>query len=152
VAPDTCECAAGWTGYDCSIPICRQTCHHGGNCTLPDTCTCEQGWSGPDCTVAVCAQECNNGGVCVAPDTCKCQQWPTKFEDGRKGGGWPIFRKPNGDPQNTGWTGYDCATPICTQARRFVLNAPPSMPNLTVSLGGHGPDGTLDCDTVRCPM
>ena len=62
VAPDTCQCAEGWTGYDCKTPICSQTCKHNGNCTLPDTCTCEKGWEGHDCSVAVCAQECNNFG------------------------------------------------------------------------------------------
>jgi hypothetical protein len=24
VAPDTCQCASGWTGFDCSIPVCTQ--------------------------------------------------------------------------------------------------------------------------------
>ena len=49
VAPDTCECSPGWSGYDCTVPICEQTCAHNGNCTLPDTCTCEKGWEGHDC-------------------------------------------------------------------------------------------------------
>lgn len=153
VAPDTCECAAGWSGWDCSVPVCSQTCHHGGNCTLPDTCTCERGWTGHDCSRPMCAQECNNGGVCVAPDTCQCRQWPTSFEDGRAHGGRPLFRKPDGEAQLTGWTGYDCATPICVQAEHFLLNvAPGSGVNVTSKLGGHGKDGTLACSSVRCPL
>lgn len=62
-------------------------------------------------------QDCNNGGTCVAPDVCKCAQWDSDFVDGREGGGRPLFRKPNGDPQMTGWTGYDCSVPICVQVR-----------------------------------
>ena len=150
IAPDTCQCAPGWTGFDCSIPVCNQICHHNGNCTHPNTCTCEKGWMGFDCSIAICAQECNNGGKCVAPDTCQCDQWANEFKDGRQYGGRPLFRKPNGDPQETGWTGYDCATPICVQAKRFLLNVDPTN-NGTIKLGGHGKDGQLDCDTVRCP-
>ncbi len=59
------------------------------------------------------------GGVCILPDVCKCKQWYSTSRDGR---GFPMHRKPNGDPQDTGYTGYDCNTPICTQAQRFVLN------------------------------
>ena len=153
VAPNTCRCAEGWTGNDCTVPVCSQDCKHKGNCTLPDTCTCEKGWSGYDCGDAVCAQECNNFGLCVAPDVCQCKQWPNEFYDGYEGGGRPIFRKPNGDAQMTGWTGYDCSTPICVQAAQFTLNE-----NITedgylgrvVDLGGHGKDGRLVCDEVRC--
>jgi len=49
-------------------------------------------------------------------------QWPNTFYDGREGGGRPRFRKPNGDPQMTGWTGYDCSTPICVQHNGFLAN------------------------------
>ena len=48
-----------------------------------------------------------------------CQLWYNEFRDNR---GVPVFQKDNGDPQLTGWTGYDCNTPICVQAERFVLN------------------------------
>lgn len=60
-------------------------------------------------------QDCNNGGICVAPDVCQCSRWDNDFRDGREGGGRPLFRKPDGDPQQTGWTGYDCSVPICVQ-------------------------------------
>lgn len=152
VAPDTCLCAPGWSGFDCTIPLCDQFCHHHGNCTLPNTCTCEKGWTGHDCSIAVCAQNCNNGGECVAPDVCKCVQWDSAWRDGRKEGGWPVFRKPNGDPQNTGWTGYDCATPICVQAERFVLNVESEAAFGYLDLVGHGFQGEAECDTVRCPF
>lgn len=61
------------------------------------------------------SQDCNNGGLCVAPDVCKCARWDNAFRDGREEGGRPMFLKPNGDPQKTGWTGYDCSVPICVQ-------------------------------------
>lgn len=164
VAPNTCVCAPGWEGHDCSLPVCSQTvadvsgavdvflpdtvvradavnlgeadplafppkqgdvvvqlrqCPNRGNCTHPDTCTCEKGWGGADCTVPLCAQECFNGGTCTAPDTCTCVQFPNSIRDLR---GEPYFRRSDGDPQLTGWTGYDCNTPICVQAERWVRN------------------------------
>lgn len=174
VAPNTCACATGWEGYDCTIPICMQTCHHHGNCTLPDICTCEKGWSGFDCSIALCAQECQNGGVCVAPDTCRCQQWANDFRDGQVFGGNPLFQLPGGDPLPTGWTGFDCGTPICVQAQNFRFNLPYTNPGLQFPeentnvdfvggsqvvpgtspmdiipgyyrLGGHGADDLMGC-------
>lgn len=150
VAPDTCECAPGWSGYDCTSPICSQTCFNNGNCTLPDTCTCEIGWMGHDCSIPLCAQECRNGGKCIAPDTCECYREPSKWRDGREGAR-PLYRKPNGDPQDTGYTGYDCSTPICTQAEKFILNVPRNSPDF-VSLRGHGKTGQVPCATERCPF
>ena len=140
-------------GHDCSVPICSKKCIHNGNCTLPDTCTCEKGWTGHDCSIAVCAQECQNGGECLAPDVCRCKQWENEWRDGRAEGGVPIFQDPNGDPQMTGWTGYDCSTPICVQAERFLFNVGSDLflEKVLIPLGGHGKDGLLECDSVRCP-
>jgi hypothetical protein len=134
VAPGKCQCAPGWTGHDCMSPKCTQTCGNNGNCTLPNTCTCEKGWSGHDCSIALCAQECNNRGECVAPDKCKCRQWANLWRDAREAGGRPLFRDPNGSPQMTGWTGYDCSVPICVQAKRFTLNSESG----PTRLGGYG--------------
>jgi hypothetical protein len=145
-APDTCACTQGWTGSDCSVPFCSQACLHHGNCTLPDTCTCEKGWSGSDCSVAICAQECQNGGSCVAPDTCQCAQWANEFRDGRLGGGRPLFRRGNGDPQSTGWTGLDCSVPICVQAQTFLFGVPDATSPGYQVLGGHGGDSLLTCN------
>lgn len=94
-------------------------CANNGNCTHPETCTCAMGWSGPNCTVPLCAQECMHGGTCIAPDTCKCPQWSAQFTDRR---GQPYFKRPDGTSQLTGWTGFDCSTPICVQHERFILN------------------------------
>jgi hypothetical protein len=151
IAPNTCECAPGWTGVDCTKPVCEQACLHNGNCTLPNTCTCERGWTGEDCSVALCAQDCKNGGRCVAPDTCQCARWENTWRDNSVGGGIPLFQKPNGDPQLTGWTGYDCGTPICTQAERFRLNVDlhSSSRSDIVPLGGRN-DAEEECTEVRC--
>ena len=64
-----------------------------------------------------------------------------------------MFQKPNGDPQVTGWTGYDCSTPICVQAETFRLNVDTSssIESAIVSLGGHGKAGDLECPNERCP-
>uniref|UniRef100_K3X6C8 EGF-like domain-containing protein n=1 Tax=Globisporangium ultimum (strain ATCC 200006 / CBS 805.95 / DAOM BR144) TaxID=431595 RepID=K3X6C8_GLOUD len=148
VAPDVCVCATGWTGFDCTTPICAQRCLHNGNCTLPNRCTCERGWTGDDCSIPMCAQECHNGGKCVAPDTCACMTWASTWRDGR---GQAVFKKPNGLPQGTGYTGYDCGTPICVQAERFLLNTERGASDF-VSLRGHGKDGALSCATYRCPQ
>lgn len=158
IAPDTCVCATGWSGNDCSIPLCTQRCLHHGNCTLPNICTCEKGWTGFDCSIALCAQECQNDGVCVAPDTCKCSQWPNIFRDGRLGGGRPLFRQPNGDPQYTGWTGFDCSVPICVQSQTYLFDVGNSSSPGYQILGGHGGDNLLPCTEYegyplpRCPQ
>ena len=160
VAPNTCQCAKGWSGYNCNTPVCDKPCLHGGNCTQPNQCTCEKGWTGPTCLTPLCAQDCMNGGVCIAPDTCRCLQWENAFRDGRLGGGKPLFQDNIGNPLKTGWTGYDCATPVCVQASTFYVNVPGGKndPNF-VALGGHGADNTLSCADPntgalqpRCPM
>lgn len=156
VAPDTCECANGWSGDDCSVPVCSQTCLHGGNCTLPDICTCERGWTGDDCSIPMCAQDCRNGGQCVAPDTCKCKQWASTWTNAR---GTPVFPLPvtsdngsaSGNAMLTGYTGYDCGTPICVQAETFVLNVDSATTRVT-ALRGHGKSNSLACTGYRCPQ
>jgi LCCL domain len=161
MAPNTCKCAEGWEGDDCSVPICWQAtsnvtgdaftpttlirsngvnvgsivnhppplpgdsyvqyrkCPHRGNCTRPNTCTCEKGWKGEDCKIPMCSQECFNGGTCVAPDVCQCVTYPSAFRDKRQ---LAIYAKPDENPQDTGWTGFDCNTPICTQAEKWIVN------------------------------
>ena len=146
IAPGRCLCAPGYTGFDCSVPVCVQPCKNNGNCTAPNLCTCEKGWSGHDCGKPLCAQECANGGECVAPDVCQCSQWWNLWRDAREGGGRPIYRQETGDPQYTGWTGYDCATPICVQAKEFILNVQAGQ-ELT-RLGGRDynyPNNINDC-------
>lgn len=131
ISPDICTCEDGYSGYDCSTPLCRHlqpsgsvsSCLNGGICVSKDNCNCVQttsvlwvvhseaprgvtGWTGTDCSMPMCSQgyydpfctdlpqapggegcyRCANGGNCTAPDVCTCA---------------------------TGWTGYDCKTPVC---------------------------------------
>uniref|UniRef100_A0A7S2SRM0 EGF-like domain-containing protein n=1 Tax=Rhizochromulina marina TaxID=1034831 RepID=A0A7S2SRM0_9STRA len=132
VAPDECTCTDGWSGFDCTVPVCRHLqqpsgaitgCLYGGQCVAPDKCECvttesilwtkhqgaprgTTGFAGSDCSMPMCTQgfydpfctdlpeapggegcyRCANGGNCTAPDTCTCP---------------------------SGWTGYDCRTPVC---------------------------------------
>lgn len=156
IAPDVCRCADGWSGYDCTVPLCDEPCLHNGNCTLPNTCSCEKGWEGERCDIPICAQQCMNGGTCVAPDTCLCYQWPNEFRDARVGGR-PLFMNPKGTPLETGWSGFDCSVPICVQAQYYLGNVDGKDDPGFVSLGGHGGDGTLECErngflSPRCPQ
>ena len=138
VAPDTCECPDGWTGDDCSTPLCRHrnafnvttSCLHRGVCGSRDRCTCVQrpsllhqmhpdvpkvntGYTGTDCSMAICAQG-------FYDPTCKAVPGGAQSVSS---GGEGCYRCANGGnctspdyctcpPQ---WTGFDCRTPICTQ-------------------------------------
>ena len=106
----------------------------------------------------------------MAPDTCQCFQFPNSFRDFREGGGRPKYQKENGDPVSTGWTGFDCSTPICVQAEKFVFNTFKYKPGKENSpdkddlnpkygiFGGHGGDVLLTCvdlggnELPRCPQ
>ena len=45
----TCTCNSGWTGRDCSRPLCHPPCSNGGICSRPDVCACKQGYTGARC-------------------------------------------------------------------------------------------------------
>lgn len=82
----------GWTGTDCSMPMCVQgyfdpfctdlpqapggegcyRCANSGNCTAPDVCTCAKGWTGYDCKTPVCE---------IVADPLTRTQLGTVFED-----------------------------------------------------------------------
>ncbi|KAF4318612.1 hypothetical protein BBO99_00007233 [Phytophthora kernoviae] len=61
---------------------------------------------------------------------------------------------PDGRAQHTGYTGYDCNTPICVQAERFVLNVASRSSSDFRALRGNYDSATAvrDCDTYRCPQ
>jgi hypothetical protein len=119
--PDTCTCVTGWSGYDCTKPLCEGvTCGDREICTGPDSCTCVPGYSGDACADPTCVQSCEHGGVCTAPDTCTCAI------------GWfdancttPVCAQTCGNGANctspdtctcpSEWQGSDCRVPVCSQ-------------------------------------
>lgn len=117
-------------------------CANDGNCTHPNTCTCEKGWTGHDCTVPECAQQCFNNGNCTLPDLCTCFQWENTngqyktdlslYEDNRDERR-PVYRTADGNPQLTGWTGYDCNTRTSV-GRLSAVPYRPSDASLTATL------------------
>ena len=88
LGPDFCQCKEGWTGLDCTKPVCIRSCFSREVCVAPDTCECIPGWTGDDCRQATCVQNCENSGYCSAPDTCTCSH---------------------------GWFDPNCTTPVCEQ-------------------------------------
>ena len=113
-----CTCVPGYTGTDCTTPLCVQDCHHGGYCSAPDTCACPPGWFDANCTTPVCTQTCGNGGNCTGPNICTC-------------------------PDD--WTGVDCRVPVCEQAEwnghdgKLLLQDPGvNTPQNTSRLGVRG--------------
>ncbi|CAM9983282.1 unnamed protein product [Ectocarpus sp. 6 AP-2014] len=88
--PDQCSCPTGWTGLDCSLPLCSDgLCGPRELCVGPEECGCVPGYTGaPSCLDALCVQTCENGGSCGLPDTCNCAD---------------------------GWFGPNCTVPVCSQ-------------------------------------
>jgi hypothetical protein len=115
---DTCTCATGWDGYDCTLPICSSSCSENQLCVAPDTCACAPGFTGADCLEATCVQDCQHGGVCSAPDTCSCAYgwWDANCST-------PVCSQTCGNGANctapdkcscpSDWTGVDCRQPVC---------------------------------------
>eukprot|EP00117_Sycon_ciliatum_P023214 scpid98439/ scgid19799/ Multiple epidermal growth factor-like domains protein 11 len=66
-SPNTCTCAAGWTGSSCQTPECTSACLNGGACTAPYTCTCAAGYTG-----ATCNAVCPAGTYGVGCKPCPC--------------------------------------------------------------------------------
>ncbi len=71
IGPDLCQCSPGWSGIDCTKPMCQELCGPRKLCVAPNTCNCIPGYRGDDCLQASCAQKCKNG-LCSAPDVCTC--------------------------------------------------------------------------------
>lgn len=120
VAPNRCQCFAGWNGtYDCTTPICTKPCLH-GVCAGPNSCDCRgTQYTGAQCEKPICDPPCANGGTCSQPNVCDCStapagwigercQIPVCDEECQNGG---VCSAPNEcSCENTGYVG-----PLCTQ-------------------------------------
>ena len=47
---NTCKCSQGWSGVNCDVASCSQTCQNGGSCSYPNYCQCTDSWGGTDCS------------------------------------------------------------------------------------------------------
>lgn len=77
-----CFCRPGWTGSDCSSPLCPGSfcysdsltlnnscvfCSGNGLCSSLGECKCNSGYTGPDCSEIACINNCSGKGFCF-PD------------------------------------------------------------------------------------
>eukprot|EP00163_Fabomonas_tropica_P014800 TRINITY_DN2690_c0_g1_i15.p1 TRINITY_DN2690_c0_g1~~TRINITY_DN2690_c0_g1_i15.p1 ORF type:complete len:831 (-),score=166.25 TRINITY_DN2690_c0_g1_i15:672-3164(-) len=74
----TCICKAGWTGLDCSMQACPNSCSGNGDCNAETgKCICTQPWKGADCSVrdTGCPSNCTspvNGACNTETGRCTC--------------------------------------------------------------------------------
>ncbi|KAM8872494.1 tenascin-like isoform 1-T1 [Synchiropus picturatus] len=114
---ETCDCVCdpGWTGSNCTEPLCPNNCQGRGRC-LGGKCECHEGFTGEDCSQDGCAADCRPsgrcvGGVCVCSDGFfgdDCSQ--TKCLNncqgrGRCSAGSCVCAEP--------WSGVDCSDLAC---------------------------------------
>ena len=67
-----CVCNDGWSGDNCSTPICAEDCSGtGGYCNSPGECTCYPTWTGDNCDTKLCDKCSNETGHCHN-GTCIC--------------------------------------------------------------------------------
>jgi len=50
-------CCEGWSGTDCSIPVCDPECRNGGTCVAPNVCKCVGSWAGEQCQFKIGSNE-----------------------------------------------------------------------------------------------
>jgi len=119
IGHDKCACKPGWSGIDCTIPICS-SCGDNKVCVGPELCACKPGYQNATCTEPQCIQHCHNGGKCIAPDTCKCASgWfdancttPVCSQTCANGGNCTA---PNTCACPSQWKGESCREPVCDQ-------------------------------------
>jgi hypothetical protein len=58
-----CECAPGYTYFDCSIRTCAADCSGQGAC-FDGVCRCADGFCGSDCSLKCCPNDCSGRGEC----------------------------------------------------------------------------------------
>ena len=122
VAPETCQCAAGWSGQDCTRPLCDRECPDRSMCVAPNVCACVPGYSNTDGSQIF--QEnpyesyatANDGADLVSTgvvastmsDTCMT---PLCVQDCINGNCY----LPDSCACDAGWFGTNCTVPVCSQ-------------------------------------
>jgi len=140
----TCFCAPGWTGDQCSVVSCADSCNFHGRCGRDGKCSCDRGWTGSTCAQRyvvphhgmlmagnaeppVCFQGWSGPdcGTAQCPNNCSnsarttAQNSHGECRDGR------CQCSPS-------WTGDDCSQPAC--------------PYMCRGHGTCGRDGRCRCD------
>eukprot|EP01066_Platyproteum_vivax_P011558 Platyproteum_vivax@DN5247_c0_g1_i2.p1 len=144
-----CECAGGYGGLWCNVPICPGACSLHGSCSR-GVCHCDTGFYGLACqhTARVCNRCPSENYTCnLQTGNCVCKSGltgPTCEQKKQKG--CPNRCSGNGKCDEdgemcrcfAGWTGADCSTP----------NQCPSSHNGQLSCSGHGVciQGQCMCD------
>lgn len=145
-----CICETGFTGDDCDVPICEESCGDHGKCFKPNKCQCRSGWRGRLCDEPICSQSCRHG-ECVGPNTCSCTKgWvgPTCIVRCEYGKYQANTFGPNGKPIQTcqcdrGWSGMACMSPTC--AKHGCVNGKCTEPDVCVcDTGWAGPSCKVD--------
>ncbi|VDD81910.1 unnamed protein product [Mesocestoides corti] len=105
-------CASGWSGSDCSQPICRKGCHKThGRCSVPGECRCANGWKGELCNECITYPGCRHGTCDDAPFTCRYMDYCERHKPCLNGG---ICKNTNITSQPfqcvcpRGWRGDTC--------------------------------------------
>lgn len=96
VAPDVCTCTDGWSGFYCSMPLCRHLrpydffgTHNEGDIS-----------------------SCANHAICTDKDDCTCITTPSIL--------WTVHPE-HTLRGSTGWRGADCSTPMCSQVKTSLV-------------------------------
>lgn len=66
-----CDCDEGWSGENCSTPICDEACSMNGLCLVPGIFSWTKGCAGEHYTAPVCQNNCVKGKL-TAHHTCTC--------------------------------------------------------------------------------
>lgn len=127
VAPETCECANGWKGQDCTIPVCSLQCPSRSMCVAPDVCACIPGFTNDDLTQLMLRdqslpsapytnhQTLENGRTLVnthvvSETTTTCSR-PLCVQTCVNG----FCGLPDTCICDEGWFGTNCTVPVCSQ-------------------------------------
>ncbi|XRB11172.1 glycosyltransferase family 29 protein [Pseudoscourfieldia marina] len=145
-----CICETGYSGDDCEVPMCDESCGDHGRCMKPNKCQCRTGWRGRLCDDPICSQSCRHG-VCTGPNKCACDAgWtgPTCTVRCEHGHYQSMSVGSSGKPIPTcdcakGWSGVACNVPTCSL--HGCINGKCTSPNVCeCDTGWAGPSCKVD--------